>query len=101
MGKIIIALQQLNNQVITNNQTPLQQMTTPNLEIKTILDTHESPVIQWWKIYPAAFQPWHASMYAAGHDLFSLTDIVIKANSQQSIPTGIRIKIPNVYYGQI
>lgn len=92
------ALQQLNNRPIGPGLTPLMRMMTPNSQIRKIYTFQE---IQWWKIDDKAIMPFRATIGSAGHDLHALEEIWIDPQNILKCRTGIGIKIPQGYYGQI
>ncbi|XP_019062192.1 uncharacterized protein LOC104858050 isoform X2 [Fukomys damarensis] len=92
------ALQQLNNWPIGPGLTPLMRMMTPNLQIRKIYTFQE---VQWWKIDEKAIMPFRATIGSSGHDLHALEEIWIDPQNILKCRTGIGIKIPQGYYGQI
>ncbi|XP_036592623.1 uncharacterized protein K02A2.6-like, partial [Trichosurus vulpecula] len=93
------ALKQLNNRPLTSEGgTPLSRMMTTNLQIRRI----SSPLtIQWWALHENARQPWHASLGSAGYDLYVTHDVHIPPLGQQLCSTGVGVKLPEGYYGQL
>lgn len=53
------------------------------------------------KIDPKAKTPYRANPSDAGADLFSVEDVMIQPLERKMISTGIRMKIPDGYYGRI
>uniref|UniRef100_A0A7N4PDS4 Deoxyuridine 5'-triphosphate nucleotidohydrolase n=1 Tax=Sarcophilus harrisii TaxID=9305 RepID=A0A7N4PDS4_SARHA len=71
---------------------------TPNLQIRKVSSL---PTIQWWTLNKNARQPWRASLGSAGYDLYVIHDVNISPQGQQLCHTGIGIKLPPGYYGQL
>uniref|UniRef100_A0A7N4PAP5 Deoxyuridine 5'-triphosphate nucleotidohydrolase n=1 Tax=Sarcophilus harrisii TaxID=9305 RepID=A0A7N4PAP5_SARHA len=46
-------------------------------------------------------QPWRASLGSSGYDLYVIHDVNISLQGQQLCHTGIGIKLPSGYYGQL
>lgn len=53
------------------------------------------------KLDPKAKTPYRANSSDAGADLFSIEDVMIQPLERKMISTGIKIKIPEGYYGRI
>ncbi|KAL0589024.1 Golgin subfamily A member 2, partial [Plecturocebus cupreus] len=99
---LLPALQQLNNRPLGNGQTPLQRMICSNQDIEVRAhQVQDTITILWWKFHPDAIQPWNATKLAAGYDWFNYTTIKLDSKTQNIIPTGIGLKIPPGYYGQL
>lgn len=50
---------------------------------------------------PKAKVPTRGSSLAAGHDLYSIENIVLKARGRAVVSTGIAVAIPPGYYGRV
>lgn len=53
------------------------------------------------RLVPTAVLPVRKSAYAAGYDLSSSEDYILRANSRGVVPTGLAIAIPEGYYGRV
>lgn len=53
------------------------------------------------KISEDAIVPKYATSQDAGCDIYSIEDVIIKSKEYKSIRTGIKIEIPEGYYGRI
>jgi len=69
-------------------------------EIENILTKNSFSIIIE-KIHPNAKIPTKAYKNSAGFDLFALNDEIINPGERKKIPTGIKIKIKDYFYGQI
>jgi dUTP pyrophosphatase len=58
-------------------------------------------MIKFNKLDPKARVPLRANPTDAGADLYSVEDVVIQPLERKIVSTGIRIKIPEGYYGRI
>jgi dUTP pyrophosphatase len=58
-------------------------------------------MIKFNKLDPKARVPFRANPTDAGADLYSVEDCVIQPLERKVVATGIRIKIPDGYYGRI
>ena len=68
------------------------------------MDSHTPsffPKLRIKKLIPKAHLPVKGSEHAAGYDLFSSEDIVVKANGKALISTGIAMAIPVGNYGRV
>lgn len=57
--------------------------------------------VKFVKIHPNAKTPTQANPGDAGYDLYALEPMVLKPMSRALIKTGLKIEIPNGYYGRI
>eukprot|EP00490_Sorites_sp_Unknown_P000036 CAMPEP_0114657172 /NCGR_PEP_ID=MMETSP0191-20121206/13459_1 /TAXON_ID=126664 /ORGANISM="Sorites sp." /LENGTH=203 /DNA_ID=CAMNT_0001875883 /DNA_START=105 /DNA_END=716 /DNA_ORIENTATION=+ len=71
---------------------------TPNKRIKL---THDKPVLQIKLLSDDARIPTKGSILAAGYDLYSAEDKVIKANDKGLVKTDLSIGLPVGCYGRI
>ena len=53
------------------------------------------------KVDSEAKEPLKGSPGSAGFDLFSIEDCVVKANDKYLVKTGLKMEIPEGYYGRI
>lgn len=53
------------------------------------------------KLDKGAIAPKRASKYAAGFDIYSFEDKIIEAKNKGLVKTGVRLKVPEGYYGRI
>jgi len=53
------------------------------------------------KLDPKAFIPTKGSEHAAGYDLYSIEDTVVKSKDKKLISTGISMSIPVGNYGRV
>jgi len=58
-------------------------------------------MIKFNKLDPKARVPFRANPTDAGADLYSVEDCIIQPLERKVVATGIRIKIPDGYYGRI
>lgn len=58
-------------------------------------------VLRYTKVVPDAFPPTKGSVKAAGYDLKSAYDYVVKAHDKEIIDTGIKVQLPEGCYGRI
>lgn len=58
-------------------------------------------MIKFNKLVPKARIPFRANPTDAGADLYSVEDCMIQPLERKVVSTGIRIKIPDGYYGRI
>lgn len=58
-------------------------------------------IVKFNKLNPQAKRPTRANKADAGADLFALESIMIQPLERKMIPTGIRLEIPEGYYGRI
>jgi dUTP pyrophosphatase len=59
------------------------------------------PALQVTLLSSKAKAPTRGSAFAAGYDLYSTTDVVIKAHDRAVVPTDIAIAVPPGTYGRI
>ena len=57
--------------------------------------------INFIKLNKNAIQPSHGSQWAAGYDLYSVEDKIIKSKSREMIHTGLSVAIPINSYGRV
>lgn len=57
--------------------------------------------MEFQKISPDAFPPTKGSIEAAGFDLSSIHDCIVKSRDKAIISTGLKIKLPSGCYGRI
>ena len=50
---------------------------------------------------PSAIVPTRGTPGSAGYDLYSIADVVIPKRGRVLVPTGIKIAVPDGYYGRI
>nr|XP_039317446.1 uncharacterized protein LOC120360708 [Saimiri boliviensis boliviensis] len=100
---LLTALMQLNNRPLTDGQTPIQRMMniSSTAEVRSHSVNATDLTIIWWKFHRDAIQPWNATNAAAGYDLFTYVATKIPAHAPHVIPTGIGLKIPPGFYGQL
>jgi dUTP pyrophosphatase len=58
-------------------------------------------ILKFKKILERAQLPVRGSQYAAGLDLFSAEEVIVKAHQRQPVRTGISVEIPHGFYGRI
>lgn len=60
-----------------------------------------SNVVKFVRNHPKAIVPTKGSKLAAGHDLYSISDVIVDATGRALIDTGIKISLPCETYGRI
>lgn len=65
------------------------------------MPTSNMPVLKFAKAVPSAFPPVKGSSKAAGYDLKSAYEYVVKAHGKEIIDTGIKVQLPEGCYGRI
>lgn len=67
----------------------------------TIKDPQPEAFLRYKKVHPDAPDLERAYDKDAGFDLSSMTSLTLMARTQKSVPTGIKVDLPEGYYGQI
>ncbi|VDD80665.1 unnamed protein product [Mesocestoides corti] len=65
------------------------------------LHSENQPVLRFRKVSQSARAPTRGSEQAAGYDLYSAEDCVVKAKSRALVNTDIQIALPSGCYGRI
>jgi len=66
-----------------------------------IPETRESGNLRVMKLSDKAIIPTKGSRFAAGHDIYALTDGLVPAKGQTMVETGIAIELPEGTYGRL
>ena len=64
-------------------------------------DKRESTTLRIMKVSDKAIVPTKGSWFAAGHDIYALTDGLVPAKEQAMVETGITIGLPERTYGRL
>ena len=71
------------------------------VETALIPETRESGNLRIMKLSDKAIIPTRGSRFAAGHDIYALTDSLVPAKGQRMVKTGIAIGLPEGTYGRL